>query len=85
MHDTGGLEPREAPDGRRLYVAHDEAERGSLAPFYAVFLDEDRERRWGYICDNCDSLSNAMGSMGRLQCNDCENFKRPDERDAAHE
>lgn len=79
------LEPREGPEGRTLYVARDEAERGSEAPFFVVYLDEDRDRRWGYFCGHCGSFEDAMDSMGRLQCSSCENFKRADEWDAAHE
>jgi DNA-directed RNA polymerase subunit RPC12/RpoP len=85
MSDSPGLQAREGPNGERLYVARDDAETGSKAPFFAAFRDESRERRWGYACGNCGSFSNAMDAMGRVQCNDCENFKRPDEWDAAHE
>jgi DNA-directed RNA polymerase subunit RPC12/RpoP len=79
------LRTREGPDGEPLYVAEDDAEKGSKAPFFAAFRDAARERRWGYVCGHCGSFSNAMDAMGRVQCNDCENFKRPDEWDAAHE
>lgn len=79
------LQGRDGPDGRTLYIARDEAERGSEAPFFVAYVDKDRERRWGYFCSNCETFENAMDSMGRLQCNSCENFKRPDEWDAAHE
>lgn len=85
MSDTTALEAHEGPDGGVLYVASDDAEKGSKAPFFAAFRDEGRERRWGYFCGNCESFSNAMDAMGRVQCNECENFKRPDEWDAAHE
>ncbi|WP_255149187.1 DUF5816 domain-containing protein [Halorarius halobius] len=79
------LDAVEGPDGDTLYVAHDEAERGSKAPFFVAYRDTDRERRWGYFCGNCESFVDAMDSMGRVQCDHCENFKRADEWDAAHE
>jgi len=82
--DNQTLDGREH-DGETLYVARQEAEKGVDAPFFTVYVDTERERRWGYLCGNCESLSTAMDSMGRMQCNDCSNFKRPDEWDAAHE
>lgn len=80
-----GMETRDGPEGRTLYVARDEAERGSEAPFFVAYSDSDRASRWGFFCANCESFDNAMDSMGRVQCNVCSNFKRPDEWDAAHE
>lgn len=85
MTDTTALRAKDGPNGEQLYVADDEAEKGSKAPFFVAYRDEERERRWGFFCGNCETFSNAMDSMGRVQCNDCENFKRPDEWDAAHE
>lgn len=81
----GTLERREGPDGEVLFVAPDEAETGSEAPFYAAYLDTDREAKWGYFCAHCATFDNAMDAMGAIQCNRCGNFKRPDEWDSAHE
>ena len=77
------LEAREGPSGT-LYVSR-EAERGSVAPFLVVYTDEDARERWGYFCTNCETFDNAMDAAGKIACNRCENFKRPDEWDAAHE
>ena len=74
-----------AHDGETLYVAHDEAERGSKAPFFVVYVTEDRSRRWGYFCSNCETLDTAVDSMGRIQCNGCSNLHKAEEWDAAHE
>lgn len=82
---TGTLRTRDGPDGRTLYVARDEAERGSEAPFFVAYADPDRDRKWGFFCANCETFDTAMDAMGRVQCNGCSNFKRPDEWDAAHE
>jgi len=80
-----GMEPRDGPDGRTLYVDDDEAEIGSKGPFYVVYTDEDGSTRWGYFCSNCETFDNAMDAMGRVQCNECSNVRKPDEWDAAHE
>ncbi len=79
------LDELAGPDGETLYVARDETEIGSEAPFFVVYADPDRETRWGYLCGSCETVDNAMDSMGRIRCNRCENFKRPDEWDSAHE
>lgn len=68
-----------------LYVARDEAERGSDGPFYVVYRTTDRRDRWGYLCGNCGSQNTAMDTMGRIVCNDCPNQRKPTEWDAAHE
>lgn len=68
-----------------VYVARDEAERGSDGPFYVLYRTPDRERRWGYLCGNCESTNTAMDTMGRIVCNDCPNQRKPTEWDAAHE
>ncbi|SEN82171.1 hypothetical protein SAMN05216388_1005130 [Halorientalis persicus] len=79
------MEARTTEDGEQLYVARDEAERGSKGPFFVVYADPDRENRWGYFCSNCESFDNAMDAMGRIQCNVCSNIRKADEWDAAHE
>lgn len=79
------METRTASDGTTLYVARDERERGSNAPFYGVYVAPDRTVRWGYLCGNCESLDTAMDPMGRIVCNVCPNTRKPTEWDAAHE
>ena len=79
------LEGVQTEDGRTVYVDRETAERGGKGPFYVVFAGEGRETRWGYFCGNCDSLDNAMDTMGRIQCNACGNVRKPEEWDAAHE
>ena len=78
------MEERTGPDGRTLYVSR-QAERGNKAPFFVVYTDEAGERRWGFFCANCETFDNAVDAMGRIQCNECANFKKADEWDAAHE
>ena len=73
------------PDGRTAYVAEDEGDRGSEGPFLVAYLDADRERRYGWFCTNCETLDNAMDTMGRIRCNVCGNTRKPEEWDAAHE
>jgi hypothetical protein len=78
------LEELSADDGP-LFVDRGDRERGSEGPFFVVYADQAGERRHGYLCGNCESLSNAMDPMGRIVCNDCPNVRKPTEWDAAHE
>ena len=79
-----GREAIETSDGRTVYVDHDNHERGSVAPFHVVFSDEDSETRYGYFCSNCNTLANAMDSMGRIECDTCGNVRKPVRWDAAY-
>jgi len=79
------MERRDGPDGRELYVDREQRERGSKGPFFVVYSDSERDARWGYFCGNCETFNNAMDAMGRIQCNECSNVRKPDEWDAAHE
>ncbi|MFB6200747.1 MAG: GNAT family N-acetyltransferase [Halorhabdus sp.] len=78
-----GLEPLESGD-QTVYVDHDESEGGSEAPFHIVYTDPDREHRYGYYCDNCGRLANAMDAMGRIECSACGNRRKPTRWDAAY-
>ena len=71
--------------GETVYVTREEGERGSKGPFYVVYSTEAAERRWGYFCSNCETLDNAMSPMGRIECNECGNVRKPDDWDDAHE
>ncbi|MFB6073032.1 MAG: DUF5816 domain-containing protein [Halobacterium sp.] len=72
-------------DGDELFVAEDEGDRGQDGPFLVVYRTADREQRYGWYCTNCESVDNAMDAMGRIECNVCGNFRKPEEWDAAHE
>jgi hypothetical protein len=74
-----------ATDDGDFHVAEDEGERGQDGPFLVVYRTAERERRYGWYCTACESVDNAMDSMGRIECNVCGNFKKPDEWDSAHE
>ncbi|MFC7080826.1 GNAT family N-acetyltransferase [Halorussus caseinilyticus] len=71
-------------DGRTLYVNWAENERGSKAPFFAAYSDEDAEDLYGWFCSNCESFDTAMDSMERLECNQCGNTKKPVRWDASY-
>lgn len=73
------------PDGRTLYVDRTAGRRASKAPFYVVYERESGGERWGFFCDNCETLDNAVDSMGRVRCNVCSNVTKAEEWDAAHE
>lgn len=72
-------------NGEAVFVAEDETRIGSKGPFFVVYRSDARDERYGYQCSNCESVDNAMDSMGRLVCNECGNMRKPDEWDAAHE
>lgn len=76
------MDARSIEDGETVFVAHDEAESGSKGPFYRVYRSKDRSEAFGYLCSNCDTLDNAMDTMGRIVCNECGNTRKPDDWDA---
>ncbi len=71
-------------DGETIYVSYGEPARGSEAPFYTAYEDEDGGDRYGWFCGNCDSLDNAMDAMGRIQCNACGNRRKATRWDASY-
>jgi len=77
-------EPREAA-GQTVHIDATQTEIGSEGPFERVFVDPALTTPWGFHCTVCDSLAVAADTMGRLECTECGNIRRPDEWDAAHE
>ncbi len=71
-------------DDRELYVDRSDADRGSDDDFYTVYVDEARETQYGYYCGACDSLVTSMDAMGRLECEECNNARKPTRWDAAY-
>lgn len=59
--------------GERVYVARDERESGTEAPFFVTYVDEEHAERFGYYCANCGSLDVSMDDTDRLECPDCAN------------
>lgn len=82
--DPADLATAKTDDGRTVYVDTNDAERGSVAPFYAVYLDKQETERYGLQCANCGSLDIAMDSMGRAECNQCGNARKATRWDAAY-
>ena len=72
-------------EGETVYVDWTDGEKGSKGRFLVAYASDDAEDRWGFLCENCETVDNAMDSMGRIECNVCGNVKKPDEWDAAHE
>ena len=70
--------------GETVYIAYDETVRGSEAPFFAAYLDEDHEDRYGWFCGADESLDVAMDTMERIECTACGNQRRPVRWDAAY-
>ncbi|AFZ71742.1 GNAT family N-acetyltransferase [Natronobacterium gregoryi] len=71
-------------DGETVFISYGEAARGSKSPFYTAYQTEDREKRYGWLCGNCDSLDNAMDTMGRIECNVCGNRRKATRWDASY-
>jgi len=66
------------------YAAYNERADGEVAPFYVVYADSDRTERYGFVCGGCGSLAVGMDPMGRLDCEDCANNRKPSQWDAAY-
>ncbi|MFB6090442.1 MAG: DUF5816 domain-containing protein [Halobellus sp.] len=79
------LDPVTAPGGETVYVDRGAAERGAKGPFFVAYASVEGAERWGFFCAHCESADTAMDTMGRIECNDCGNIRKPDEWDAAHE
>jgi ribosomal protein S18 acetylase RimI-like enzyme len=77
------VEPVDTPAGQ-LFVNFSEGARGSNAPFYAAYRTEDLQEKYGWYCSNCESVSTAMDSMGRVECNDCGNRRKATRWDASY-
>jgi len=82
--DSPDVETVEDERGRTVYINHRESETGSIAHFSLVYSDEDLESHYGYHCSNCHELANAMDAMGRIECDNCGNVRKPTRWDAAY-
>lgn len=74
------------PDGREMYVNEEHIERGSKGPFFTAYTDPEfaEEDKYGYFCANCETLDNAMDTMGRVKCNECGNLRKATRWDATY-
>lgn len=81
---TGITAWEETADGEEVLIAYDESARGTEGPFYAAFVDENRERRYGWFCGACESLDVNMDAMGRLECDSCGNRRKATRWDATY-
>ncbi len=82
--ETGDTVQRREADDRLLYVFRDRGDRGSIGRFYPAYTDPDGEELYGWQCGACGSFDNAMDAMGRMECNDCNNVRKPTRWDAAY-
>ena len=71
-------------DDGTVYADPTDPDKGSIAPFYPVYTAPDRDRTWGYYCGNCESVATAMDSMGRIECSDCDNTRKPTRWDSSY-
>lgn len=79
------MESITGPDDQQLFVDRRDGKRGHEGPFYVVYANDEADDRWGFFCGNCETLDNAVDSMGRIHCNECGNRTKAEEWDAAHE
>jgi ribosomal protein S18 acetylase RimI-like enzyme len=79
-----GYEPIQSPEGETVFLDRTTQETGSIAPFFVVYTDEDDEDIYGYWCSKCEDFANAMDAMGRIQCDQCGNARKPTRWDAAY-
>jgi ribosomal protein S18 acetylase RimI-like enzyme len=70
-------------NGRTVYVAHDETVRGADGVFHAVYMDREREERYGWAC-SCGNVGVVMDTMERLECSACGNRSKATRWDAAY-
>ncbi|PSQ60250.1 MAG: GNAT family N-acetyltransferase [Halobacteriales archaeon SW_9_67_25] len=74
----------ELGDGTTVYVDHENQEIGSIDDFHVVYTTREGEEIYGYWCARCESFANAMDAMGRIQCDECGNARKPTRWDAAY-
>jgi ribosomal protein S18 acetylase RimI-like enzyme len=79
-----GLQPVTTDDDTTVYVDRDDIDQGSIGAFHTVYSDEERDELYGYYCGKCDNLANAMDAMGRIECDNCGNSRKPTRWDAAY-
>jgi ribosomal protein S18 acetylase RimI-like enzyme len=77
-------EAAETANGVEVFPDTEDADAGSKGPFFVVYSDPEHGERYGYYCGNCGTLDTAMDAMGRVQCNDCGNLRKPTRWDAAY-
>jgi GNAT superfamily N-acetyltransferase len=70
---TDGETTATSGDGETVFVARDERESGTDAPFFVAYADDGHAERFGYYCANCGSLDVAMDDAERLACSECGN------------
>ena len=82
--DVSVPETVEIDGGEEIFFDGEDTDMGSKGPFVVVYNDRAFTERYGYYCGNCGTLDTAMDAMGRVQCNDCGNLRKPTRWDAAY-
>jgi len=84
LHESSGIVAIDTEAERTVFVDYTDSDTGSAGHFYTVWSDEEQASQYGYFCANCDTLANAMDSMGRIECDNCGNTRKPTRWDAAY-
>jgi ribosomal protein S18 acetylase RimI-like enzyme len=74
----------EGPQGRALYVDRNDSDRGSKGAFFTVYTGETGENKYGFFCGNCSTLVTSMDAMGKMECGECSNVRKPTRWDATY-
>jgi ribosomal protein S18 acetylase RimI-like enzyme len=82
--ETERMEETTLEDGTTVYIDHENEETGSIGDFHVVYTERNGEDIYGYWCAECETFANAMDAMGRIQCDECGNARRPTRWDAAY-
>jgi ribosomal protein S18 acetylase RimI-like enzyme len=82
-HAPEDFERREL-DGETVHVYFAEGDRGSGGDFHPAYRSRDRDDLVAWFCAACGAIDNAMDPMGRLECNECGNVRKPTRWDAAY-
>lgn len=65
-------------DGQTVFIDGDDGRQGTQGPFFVAYTDEAREENYGFYCSNCGSLTVAMDNVGRIECEQCDSFHKPE-------
>jgi len=77
------VEAVDGPEGD-LYVNFSDADRGSEAPLYPAYRSRDLTEKYAWYCGNCEGFATTMDSMGRADCDDCDNYRSATRWDASY-
>lgn len=82
--ESPGVRAVTVADEEQVYVDLTSSVSGTRQPFHLVYAARDLATRYGFFCTGCESLANAMDSMGKVECASCGNTRKPNRWDAVY-